>query len=66
MSTRTQPISSAFYTDIQERDESAAHLNRYVANLDSKLDYAKWKQDLVLKFNYMPLKRITERIEEER
>lgn len=58
-----QPLSRAFYTDIQERDENAANLNSYVTNLNSKLDYAKWKQDLVLKFNYMPMKRIAERIE---
>jgi hypothetical protein len=62
----TQPLARAFYTDIQERDENATNLNSYVANLNSKLDYAKWKQDLVLKFNYMPMKRIADRIEEEK
>lgn len=34
--------------------------------LDNKLDYAKWKQGLVLKYNYMPMKRITEKVHNER
>lgn len=54
--------SSAFYTDVQEGDENAGKLRRYVNALESKLDYAKWKQSLVLKYNYMPMKRITEKV----
>jgi hypothetical protein len=34
--------------------------------LESKLDYAKWKQGLVLKYNYMPMKRIAEKVHNER
>ena len=41
-------------------------LQKYVDNLNEKLDYAKWKQNLVLNFNYMPLKNIKEKIETER
>lgn len=33
-------------------------LRSYVNVLESKLDYAKWKQDLVLNYNYMPLANI--------
>jgi hypothetical protein len=55
-----------FCTRPQEGEESAANLARYVNDLESKIDYAKWKQSLVLKFNYMPMKRITEKIENER
>jgi hypothetical protein len=57
---------SAFYTDLQEGDEDAGRLRRYVNALESKLDYAKWKQSLVLKYNYMPMKRITEKVQNER
>lgn len=41
------------------------NLTKYVDNLESKIDYAKWKQNLVLKYNYMPLKRITEKVQTE-
>lgn len=61
----SRPKSSklAFCTELQEGDENAGHLRRYVNNLDSKIDYAKWKQSLVLKYNYMPMKRIMEKVQ---
>lgn len=34
--------------------------------MDKKIDYAKWKQDLVLKYNYMPMKRMTEKVQNEK
>jgi hypothetical protein len=49
----------AFYTDIVSKEPVTNDLTKYVDNLDNKIDYAKWKQNLVLKFNYMPIKRIT-------
>lgn len=55
-----------FCTRPQEGDEKGGNLLRYVEDLESKIEYAKWKQSLVLKFNYMPMKRITEKIENER
>jgi hypothetical protein len=36
-----------------------------LSNLKTK-DYAKWKQDLVLKYNYMPMKRMTEKVQNEK
>lgn len=62
---QNRPKSSklAFCTDLHEGDENAGHLRKYVNNLDSKIDYAKWKQNLVLKYNYMPMKRIMEKVQ---
>lgn len=31
--------------------------------MHEKIDYAKWKQQLVLKYNYLPMKRIADKIE---
>ena len=59
------PPPKAFYTDIKEKTEmerQEGHLTKYVDNLHSKLDYAKWKQSLVLQYNYLPMKRITEKV----
>ena len=41
-------------------------LRKYVENLESKLDYAKWKQKIVLEFNYLPIKRIAEKVQFEK
>ena len=47
-------------------DEQGGKLSNYVDNLSKKLDYAKWKQTLVLQYNYLPMKRITEKVENEK
>lgn len=62
-------LSKAFYTDVKERseiEEEEHKLHRYVENMNSKIDYAKWKQELVLKYNYLPMKRITDKIENDK
>ena len=64
--TTNTPSAPAFYTDLKEGDENAGKLRRYVNALENKLDYAKWKQGLVLKYNYMPMKRIAEKVHNER
>lgn len=56
---------SAYITDLADRTEQDT-LRRYVDKLDSKIDYAKWKQSLVLSYNYMPLQSIKEKIDTER
>ena len=52
---------SPYLTDFTDKIEPDK-LRSYVDNLDSKIDYAKWKQALVLKYNYMPLENIKEKI----
>ena len=47
-------------------DEQGGKLSVYVDNLSKKLDYAKWKQSLVLQYNYLPMKRITEKVENQK
>lgn len=56
---------SAYLTDVWERPDEN-NLRKYVDKLDSKIDYAKWKQSLVLSYNYMPLQTIREKIDTER
>lgn len=34
--------------------------------LDAKMDYARWKQNLVLSYNYMPLANIKEKLQNDR
>ena len=41
-------------------------MSSYVENLSRKLDYANWKQSLVLQYNYLPMKRITQKVENEK
>jgi hypothetical protein len=68
-STAPLPPPKTFFTDIKERREMDQHessLRKYVDNLHNKLDYAKWKQSLVLQYNYLPMKRITEKVENEK
>lgn len=57
--------NTPFYTDLTDRNEEF-NIRNYVNSLDDKIDYAKWKQDLVLNYNYMPLKNIKEKIQTER
>lgn len=38
-------------------------LRAYVDQLDSKINYAKWKQNLVLTYNYLPLSTISDKLE---
>ena len=38
--------------------DSQKKLKLYVDNLNSKLDFAKWKQSLLLKYNYVPFDMI--------
>jgi uncharacterized protein (UPF0332 family) len=62
-------VPKAFYTDLKERGEveqQEGKLNRYVDNINQKIDYAKWKQELVLKYNYLPMKRIGDKIENDK
>ena len=56
---------SAYLTDIIEKNEETK-LRQYVDRLENKIGYAKWKQSLVLNYNYMPLQNIKEKIEGER
>ena len=48
---------SIYLTDLQPQPKHSS-LHHYVDKLDSKIDYAKWKQSLVLSYNYMPLQSI--------
>ncbi len=62
---KTNAPTRLFYTDLKEKDEvqeQESKLGSYVQGLNNKIDYAKWKQDLVLKYNYLPIKRITDKI----
>ena len=69
MQEQAQPLApppKAFYTDVKEKTEmeqQEGKLKKYVDNLNKKIDYAKWKQSLVLQYNYLPMKRITEKVE---
>lgn len=47
-------------------EQQEGKLNRYVDNISQKIDYAKWKQELVLKYNYLPMKRIGDKIENDK
>jgi hypothetical protein len=39
-------------------------LGTYIDNFDNRLKYAKWKQELVLMYNYEPLASIVKKTEE--
>lgn len=59
------PATKIFYTDLKETNEMGEQQNKlkkYVDNLNNKIDYAKWKQTLILQYNYLPLKRITQKV----
>ena len=49
--------TTPFYTQPLDKTDQLK-LRKYVDNLNDKIDYAKWKQELVLNYNYMPLKTI--------
>jgi hypothetical protein len=62
-------LGKAFYTDIPrgEFDAVIEHnkkLGKYIDKFDSRLTYAKWKQDLVLMYNYEPLTSIVKKSED--
>ena len=62
-------MGKVFYTDIKEKSEierEEGRLHKYVDNMHNKIDYAKWKQELVLKYNYLPMKRLTDKIENDK
>ena len=55
-------MTTPFCTEPADRTEEN-RLRQYVDHLNDKVDYAKWKQDLILNYNYMPLKTIKEKIQ---
>lgn len=55
---------SAYITEIENKPDNS--LREYVNVINTKLDYAKWKQNLVLSYNYMPLANIQEKLHNDR
>lgn len=47
---------SSYITETPHSEDSG--LRAYVNKLQNKIDYAKWKQKLVLNYNYLPLSNI--------
>ena len=68
--TQTPPLlahsDKTFFTDVKPVDPHQSGLRKYVDNLENKIDYAKWKQRTVLEFNYLPIKRIAEKVQFEK
>ena len=46
------------YITMQASKNPANNLRNYVDNLERKILSAKWKQNLVLTYNYMPLENV--------
>lgn len=58
--------NSSYLTEPELAPLSAGRtsLRSYVDKLDNKIGYAKWKQNLVLRYNYMPLAMVGDSIED--
>ena len=58
-------MTTPFCTEPTDRTDEHK-LRNYIDNIHDKINYAKWKQDLILSYNYMPLKNIKDKINSER
>lgn len=51
-----------FVTEVKMESTKNDHLQTYVDSLGKRIDSAKWKQNLVLMYNYMPLTIIQDKM----